>query len=251
MNKLSTVKDRGIKGLDTRIKPDWQLVDLNENTDNYESELAESIMVEFVDIAGFPVEYYIFNPKNIDVLYGESSFNELDGPYRTKVVMEPSKEPYLANVFGFVGDQKIEYAEMPKAMFLRDVQEQLNIKYDLDFDPEDIQPKPGDVIHCLWNDEKMEIVNVNSAEKIFQARKHVWSFTLKPYRIGNEGSTETELLSEEVDINDFDDRNQTYKKITLKQSNKEKLILNKKANVLDSQDIDSAYYGYTKGLKQK
>jgi hypothetical protein len=95
------------------------------------------------------------------------------------------------------------------------------------------------------------MVNVNSAEKVFQGRKHVWSFTLKPYRVNQEGSTETELLAAEVDLKDFDDRNQTYSKITLKKQNKEKEIINKQANKVPKDPIvDPAYYGYQVGIKK-
>jgi hypothetical protein len=79
-------------------------------------EFYESIVCEFTDIAGFDVEIYLHNAKGIDPIYGESVKSELDGPYKTKLLMEPFKEPYLINVLGFMGDQKVEYAEMPKAM---------------------------------------------------------------------------------------------------------------------------------------
>lgn len=250
MASISKAKDPGIRSLDTRVLPEWHLLDLTETKQDYEEQFAESVMSEFTDIAGFDIEYYVYDPKSVDVFYGEATKSDLDGPYRTKLLMEPFKEPYLINVFGFVGDQKIEVAEMPKAIFLRDVQEQVNKKYDLDFDPEELQPKVGDVIHCLWNDERYEITNVNSAEKVFQGRKHIWSFTMKPYRIGNEGAAETELLAAEVDLADFDDRNETYKKITLKQANKEKKTINKLANKTpNDSEVDSSYYGYTTGIK--
>lgn len=173
MPSLVKSKDAHIRMLDPRIKPQWDLLDLSQDRQDYEHEFFQSTISEITDIHGFVVDYYVYNPKSIDLLYGEATQSELDGPYRTKLLIEPFKEPYLINVFGLQGDQRIELAEMPKAIFCRDVQEQVNLKYDLDFDPEDLQPKPGDVVHCLWNNERYEVTNVAGADKVFQGVKHI------------------------------------------------------------------------------
>ena len=250
MPSIAKAKDYGLQNLDTRVKPAWELLDLTETRSTFEAEFAESVMTEFTDIAGFTIEYWVFVPKDIDKFYGEVTTSNLSGPYRTKILMEPFKEPYLISVMGFQGDQKSEYAEMPKATFLRDVQEQINRRYDLDFDVDDLQPKPQDVIHCLWNDEKYEITSVNSAEKIFQGRKHTWSFILRPYRVNQESRDETELLTSDLDFNDFDDRNETYKNLTLKDQNIEKYDTNKKANKASkAKEVDPEFYGYKTGIK--
>lgn len=260
MPSLSKAQDQGIQNLDPRVSTSWELVDLNQDRKTYECEFFQSVISEFTDIAGFPVEIYLHNPENVDIMYGESTIAGFDGPYRSKILMENFQEPYMINIMGAFGNNNIQYAEMPKALWLRDVLDQVNKKYDLDFDPEDRLPMPGDVIHCLWNDERYEIASVNSAEKVFMARKHIWSFVLKPYRDGNEGPEEKEMMFESTPSdNDMDERSVTYEMLTNAQQNREKKKLNQMANTLAKKKIeeninpaslDSEYYGYFNGLKK-
>ena len=118
--------------LDTRNKPEWELLDLREETGDYEHELFESIGAEFVDIAGFPVEIYLMRRgETLDHLYGEDPLQEYEGPFRTKLSYEPTNEETMMDMFGFSSDDVIQYSEMPKVMFERDVMGQLNTNNDI------------------------------------------------------------------------------------------------------------------------
>ena len=66
--------------------PLWQLYDISG--DNPEFCLFESIIDEFAQVGGFPIEYYISVP-NQDRLYGEDPNNGLWGPFLVKFVYEP------------------------------------------------------------------------------------------------------------------------------------------------------------------
>ena len=137
---------------------------------NIEHDLFDSVIVEYNDIAGIEIEFYILDPSiNFDTLYGESTEHSYLGPYTTKVVYEPTEEASIANTFGIVSEEMIQYAEMPKTTFTRDVTASPN-------------PKPGDVIKTLWNSRAYEIVDVGEEGKIFQLKKLVWEFILKPFR---------------------------------------------------------------------
>lgn len=122
---------------------------MKDESGDYEHEFFESVIDEFTHIAGFLIEYYLMSPENLDVIYGESSLKGYDGLYRTKLVYEPTNETTLIDMFGFSNDDVIQYAEMPKVTFERDINEQLNMKFDIDHDPEERKPMPGDVIKTL------------------------------------------------------------------------------------------------------
>lgn len=137
---------------------------------NIEHDLFDSVIVEYNDIAGIEVSFYILDPSiNYDTLYGESTEHSYLGPYTTKLVYDTTEELTMTNTFGIVSEDLIQYAEMPKTTFTRDV----TASY---------QPKPGDVIKTLWNDRAYEVVDVSEESKIFQLKKLVWSFILKPFR---------------------------------------------------------------------
>ena len=65
---------------------------------------------------------------------------------------------------------------------------------------------------------------------------------MRPYRIGNEGITEDELVLSESDFNDFDDRNKTFSPI--EDYNKEKKDIVDAALATERTHIDPAFYGY-------
>jgi hypothetical protein len=147
-------------------KPKFNLYDCRTTSE----PLFDSIIVEFNDIAGIEVEFWILDPSiNYDTLYGESTEHSYLGPYTTKVVYEVSEEETMTNTFGIVGEEMIQYAEMPKTTFTRDV----TASY---------EPKPGDVIGTTWNDRAYEIVDVHEEAKIFHLNKLIWGFILKPFR---------------------------------------------------------------------
>lgn len=148
-------------------KPQWEMYDI---VGNVEHDLFDSVIVEYNDIAGIEVYFYILDPSiNYDTLYGESTEHSYLGPYTTKLVYDTTEELTMTNTFGIVSEDLIQYAEMPKTTFTRDV----TASY---------QPKPGDVVKTLWNDRAYEVVDVSEESKIFQLKKLVWSFILKPFR---------------------------------------------------------------------
>ena len=149
-------------------RPTWEMYDISD--ENQEHDLYDSVIVEFNDISGTKVDFYILNPTiNYDTLYGESTERNYLGPYETKVVYEVTEEVAMANTFGIVSEEMIQYAEMPKTTFSRDV----SASYD---------PRPGDVIVTKWNERAYSIVDVGEEGKIFQLKKLAWEFILKPFR---------------------------------------------------------------------
>ena len=245
----SIVKNKKVSFLDTRIKPQWELLDLKDESGDYEHEFFESVIDEFTHIAGFLIEYYLMSPENLDVIYGESSLKGYDGLYRTKLVYEPTNETTLIDMFGFSNDDVIQYAEMPKVTFERDINEQLNMKFDIDHDPEERKPMPGDVIKTLWDGYMYEISHVSSAEKIFAGKKMIWSFILKPYRYGEEGKDAEDMIFDELDLDDFPEENVSRNNITNEQHREEAEEISIQNDVEYEDDEDTTMYGYFKGLK--
>jgi len=98
--------------------PLWELYDITD--ENPEFCLFESIMMEYVDIAGFPVMYYRAKSK-MDRLYGEDSNQDFYEPVRTKLYYEPSEETNIIDMMGIRSDETLEYTLIPKATFVRDV----------------------------------------------------------------------------------------------------------------------------------
>jgi hypothetical protein len=98
--------------------PLWELYDITD--ENPEFCLYESIMTEYVDIAGFPVMYYRAKSK-MDRLYGEDSNQDFYEPVRTKLYYEPTEETNIIDMFGIRSDETLEYTLIPKATFSRDV----------------------------------------------------------------------------------------------------------------------------------
>jgi hypothetical protein len=138
--------------------------------ENQEHDLYNSVIVEFNDISGTKIDYYILDPSiSYDTLYGESTEVNYLGPYETKVVYEVTEEVAMTNIFGIVSEEMIQYAEMPKTTFSRDV----SANY---------VPRPGDVIVTKWNERAYEIVDVGEEAKIFQLMKLAYEFILKPFR---------------------------------------------------------------------
>ena len=148
-------------------KPHWSIT---EQGCAPEATLFDNAIVEFNDITGIPIDFWILDPAiEYDTLYGESTEHSYLGPYSTKVVYEVTDEETMTNTFGIVGDEMIQYAEMPKTTFTRDI----SAAY---------APKPGDVIATNWNDRAYEIVDVHEEGRIFKLNKTVWQFVLKPFR---------------------------------------------------------------------
>lgn len=198
-------------------------------------------------LRGWDVEIYLMDPKSVDHIYGESTTKGYDGPYRTKILYAPEVEKSLINTFGFSNDETIQYAEMPKATWVRDVVEILNMKQEITYDPDYDKPKPGDLIKTLWDDSIYEITHVTSSERIFSGAKLVWSFVLKPYQYDFESGEANDLVFEELEIDDFPESNITRDKITTEQMNMERELVKEEAAENDNFDseIDPSVYGYS------
>lgn len=261
MPSLANTKDKGISNLDPRVLPEWQLLEFGPDRKTYDQEFYQSTISEFADIAGWPVDIYLYTPSRPDFFFGESTIGEFDGPYRSKMLFEQPGESYLINVLGFVGADVIQNAEMPKALWVRDIGEQINKKYDLDFDPEDRAPLPGDVVHILWDNQRFQVANVTSGNRSFMGVKHTWTFILKPYMVGNEGPTEKEMLFDsQPAATETTEENDTYNVFTNVEQNREKNKMIELANspkkkevekLVSPEALDTSYYGYFNGLRKK
>jgi len=173
-------------GQDDYHKPEWDLFDNIQ--DNPEHELFDSVNNEFTEISGFRVYYYVKqktkDPNHVDHLYGEAPNTEFSEPIPTKLIYTPTEEKSMLDAFGITMDEFIEGVHMPVSMWDRDIKDKYNEKSDI---PEPItQPMVGDVIKVLWNNISYEVVDVGAEDKIFQAKKLVYNFILKPYRYSEE-----------------------------------------------------------------
>lgn len=113
---MSTINSE-VKFLSVNEKPEWELLDLKEETGDYEHELFSSVVSEFTDISGFPVEIYLMKPKNVDDVYGEATLKNYEGPFTSKILYSvDNSEQMLLTTFGLENDFKVEYAEIPKAV---------------------------------------------------------------------------------------------------------------------------------------
>jgi len=161
------------------IKPKW---DLHHLQNNVEHDLFESVIVEFTDISGIECLYYIRDEGvKKDYFYGESDRTRyLVPPKRTRLIYEPTEEPTLTTGFGIYSEEVISFASIPKFTLTRDVSAGYH-------------PKPGDAIITLWNNRAYEIADVSEEEKIFQLKKMIWGFVLRPYRFSEESESAEEI----------------------------------------------------------
>ncbi len=173
-------------GQDEYFKPGWDLFE--DIQDNPEHKLFDSTINEFTEISGFPVLYYIkkkiTDPKHVDYLFGEAPNAEWSEPYNTRILYTPTEEKSMLDVFGIQMDEFIEGVHIPVSMWERDVKYKYNEESDL-LEPIK-EPMVGDVVKLLWNNTSYEIVDVGAEERIFQAKKMVYEFILRPYRYSEE-----------------------------------------------------------------
>ena len=161
----------------TLIKPKWQLYDIEDTNPEY--ELFDSTIVEFTDISGIIIQYFIRKETvSMDQLYGESTNTEYYDPLNTKIIYEVTEETTIINSFGISSEDMIQYAFMPKTTYTRDIRNTY-----------DINPKPGDVIKTLWNNRAYEIADVGEEAHIFQLRKLIYEFILKPFRFSEQSES--------------------------------------------------------------
>lgn len=164
------------------IKPTWELYQVE---DNVEHDLFENYIVEFTDISGIKINYFVLDESklNLDRLYGEAENQNESflGPFQSKVVYDVTEEVSMTNSFGINSEDIIQFASIPKFTFSRDISGSFI-------------PKPGDVVQTLWNDRNYEIVDVHEESRIFQLKKMVWEFILKPYRFSSDTESAKSIL---------------------------------------------------------
>lgn len=164
--------------VDTITKPLW---DLHQLQGNVEHDFFQQVIVEFTDISGIVAQYYIRDKtREKDYLYGENPASRYFGPYETRLIYEPTEEPTLTTGFGINSEEVISFASLPKWTFTRDVSAGYH-------------PQPGDAIITVWNNKSYEIADVAEEEKIFQLKKMVWGFVLRPYRFSDESDSAREI----------------------------------------------------------
>jgi hypothetical protein len=221
------------------IKPKWELHDLNNNV---EHELYESLIVEFTDISGIEVDFYIRNETGqteIDHIYGEPLYQNTfwNPPRRTKVIYEVTEEPTLTDMFGIVSEDQVQYAFQPKFTFSRDVSGSVN-------------PKVGDVIKTIWNDRAYEVVDVGEEAHIFQLNKRVWEYILRPFRFSEQSDSARNISpftfgpTEEIDIS-LESTPLTAAYAHDNNTETENELIDKESNEIDNySDVDTSVYGF-------
>lgn len=202
------------------IKPKWEMYDIT--TENPEHDLYENYIVEFTDISGIKINYYIRSENiEMDTLYGESTNTEYLDAIETKLIYEPTEEMSMTNAFGIVSEEAIQYGLIPKFTFSRDVSAGYN-------------PKSGDVLTTIWNNRNYEVVDVSEEVHIFNLYKAIWGFILKPYRYSEQSISSKEILESPDD---------TYTSpITAYGDND---WIEEESNEIDNYtDVDEDVYGY-------
>lgn len=201
------------------IKPKWNLHDIN---DNIEWDLFEGYIVEYNDISGIEIEYYIRDESvDQDYLYGEATNIRYLTAKTTKAFNEMWEEPIVTTGWGQYSEEGITYLSMPKFTFTRDV----SAGY---------YPKIGDIVKFAYNNRSYEIAMVHQEEKMFQLSRLVYSFMLKPYRYSEESESKKNISSD-LDIT-------LTSPITAYGDNEN--IENESDNIYDYNDVDSSVYGF-------
>jgi hypothetical protein len=215
-------------------KPLWQLQQLEGNV---EHDLFESIITEFTDISGIIANYFIRDEtRKKDYLYGENPATRYFGPYETKLVYEPTEEPTLTTGFGINSEEVISFTSLPKFTFSRDVSAGYH-------------PKPGDAIITLWNNRAYEIADVHEEEKIFQLKKMIWGFVLRPYRFSDESESARQISrftrqpTDRNNVNRHTNLDTTTQPLTAFGDNED--LENESDEIFDYEDeYDTNIYGY-------
>lgn len=166
--------------------PLWNIYDVTDT--NPEFCFFESVIMEFADITGWKVLYYRAK-SDMDQLYGEDANQDFYDPVETRLFYEPTDEPFVINQFGWKNDDTLQYSLIPKGTYTRDV----------GGGDEELAPIPGDVIHTLWDDRKYEIVDIGQKQSVFQGKRLVWEFILRPFRFSEESLKSEEIYRSEPD----------------------------------------------------
>lgn len=158
---------------------------MHDIVDNVEHDLFDSMVVEYNDIQGIKIDYFVFKDEDadMDTLYGEATDMSYSVANRTRMTYEPTEESNIFQSFGMSSDEMIQFAFIPKTTFTRDVSAGIN-------------PKPGDVVQTIWNERTYEVVDAREEESIFQLKKLVWNLILKPFRYSEESDSTKEMLQD-------------------------------------------------------
>lgn len=201
------------------IRPKWNIHDVN---DNIEWDLFEDSIVEYNDISGIEIDYYIRDESvSQDYLYGEATNIRYLPAKRTKANLEFFDETQITSGWGQFADETVTYLAIPKFTFSRDVSA-------------GIEPKIGDVIKYIFNERSYEIVMIHKFEKIFQLSKLVYSLILRPYRYSEQGDSAKAISS---------DLDQTLTSPITAYGDNEN-IEEESNNIYNYGDVDSTVYGY-------
>jgi hypothetical protein len=164
----------------------WNLYNIENNP---EHALYDSVIMEYNDITGFPVEYRKLI-ANHDELFGEDPNSALSAAISTKMTFEPVDETSILDMFGITSDETMSVVNIPISTFTRDVSGgYAELGYDL------VVPMPGDVIKTLFNNRNYEIVNISKEGVIHQAKKFVYTLILKPFRYSAQSEQYTDVFS--------------------------------------------------------
>lgn len=221
--------------------PGWEILDLDQEEQEY--ELFNSVICEKTDIGGFPILYYVKlntdNLDSVDELYGEDPNEAFSTGYRSKIIYEPQEELQILGVFGMTSDETLQYVQMPKTIFTRDIENAYLADYT---DESELSPKVGDVIRTIWNNSIYEVVEFGAEQNVFQGKKLVWEFILKPYRHSEESDSADDMLFYEPDDSDFPDINEdtTTKETSAFGDNS---FITEAASAI-SDEVDSSIYGF-------
>lgn len=197
-------------------KPQWNLYDIEGNQEHM---LAESLIMEYTDIAGVQINYYIrSNAVEYDTLYGEHTSTAYEDPKMTRIIYEVADEPNLWSSFGMVGGDVIT-AHIPMNTWRRDVSKTVN-------------PKIGDAVHIAWYqmaDRAFEVCHVDDDDKAFQLKKMIWVLILRPFRYSEQSESAEDIAVTSKPISAYGDN--TW--------------IEEQSNTIDSyDDIDTKIYGY-------
>lgn len=229
----------------------WKTYDVVENP---EWKLAESVALEFCDIAGINCTYYLQNLDiEPDTLYGETQNKEYLEGKNTKVVYEVGEIQTTYSMFGMIAQDQL-VIHIPQATYRRDISQT-------------IPPKPGDAIVIpFYRDapfmeqtreginpdydglcgRAFEIIHVAEDQNIFQLRSVVYSLYCIPYRYSEESDSARNIS---MDIDDLYDPHCAYQRFpetetpSITAFGDNDWIEDKSEEIDEYQDVDRSIYG--------
>ncbi len=180
--------------LDCHNVPAWDLFDNQEC--NPESAYFKSVMCEFNDIAGFPIEIRVLLAQD-DKLWGEDPNARLTEPIVTKAVYEPSEETSILNAWGLMGDDTMQYIVIPKTTYTRDMTETFTVTPELSAKP--VRPMVGDIIRTIHNDINYEVVHTGDTQSVFMGSSYTWELIVRPFRFSEQSDEHRDVYIGQYD----------------------------------------------------